>query len=443
MEHHGHPHYLLGNMNKYKCTRVLYIIEAALEYFFALMLTGAYIAKVGSAIGMSDALVGVLSTASTLGCAFQLFALFLANKKPVKHWVFICHTINQLFFTAVWLIPYFNLPNQFKIVAFMVALIGGWIINHIINSPKISWFMSTVDDRKRGSFTAKKEMVSLISGMIFTLTMSYVIDKFEANGNLRGAFLIGGLVMLALTVGHSLTLIFAYERPAKKEERQESAVASIKSLLGNKLFLQVLVFTTLSTVVGSIAAPFFGTYQINELGFSLTYVSLIGAMYVGVRCVASIFMGRYADKTSFTNMLNVAHLFLILGYIVMIFTTPANGKWMYPLFGAFFAAIHGAGYASGMINIIYDTVDKSQRTGAFALYNAISGLIGFATTLVCSNVVTKIQENGDKIFGMSLYAQQFLSAVTVVVIVVLLIYLNCVLKKSMARAKAEKQNTEN
>ena len=71
--------YLVGNMNKYKRTRVLYILEAALEYFFALMLTGAYIAKVATEIGMSDSLVGILSTASTLGCTFQLFAIFLAT----------------------------------------------------------------------------------------------------------------------------------------------------------------------------------------------------------------------------------------------------------------------------------------------------------------------------------------------------------------------------
>lgn len=263
----------LDYMNKYKRTRMLYILEAALEYFFSLMLTGAYIAKVASAIGMSDGLVGVLSAANTLGCTFQLFAIFLANKKSVKHWVFISHTINQLFFTTVWLIPLLNLPKNFKIVAFIVALVGGWIINHIINSPKINWFMSMVDDRKRGSFTAKKEMFSLVSGMVFTLTMSTVIDRFEARGNLRTAFLIGGLTMLVLTILHSLTLIFSYERPAKTEKNQNKASDLFRALLKNRSLRHVLIFTTMGSVSASVSFPFLGTYQNNELGFSLSFVS--------------------------------------------------------------------------------------------------------------------------------------------------------------------------
>ena len=434
MEHHAHQHYHIGNMNKYKRTRLLYIIEAALEYFFFLMLTGAYIAKVGSAIGMSDGLVGVLSTASTLGCTFQLFALFLANKKPVKHWVFVCHIINQLFFTAVWLIPFFNLPHQLKIVAFMVALMGGWIINHIINSPKISWFMSTVDDSKRGSFTAKKEMFSLASGMIFTLTMSSVIDRLEAKGDLRTAFLIGGLTMLGLTVAHSLTLVFSYERPAKSAEKQGNATDSIKALLKNKALRYVLIFAVICRIEASIAYPFFGTYQNNELGFSLTFVSIIGAVHVVVRCLASIFMGKYADRTSFVDMLNISYVFALIGYGIMIFTTPANGKWAFTLFYTLFAIFH-AGFGNGIMNLIYDTVDKSQRTGAYALYNATSGIIGFLTTLICSSFVSKIQTNGNQIFGFSMYAQQFLSAITVIVTTVLLLYLNLFLKKQVRRAR--------
>ncbi len=429
MEHHQNRFYMIGSMNKYKRTRLLYILEAALEYFFSLMLTGAYIAKVASSIGMSDSLVGILSTASTLGCTFQLFALFLSNKKPVKRWVLVSHTINQLFFSAVWLIPLFELPKTLKIVAFIVALLGGWCINHVINSPKISWFMSTVDDRKRGSFTAKKEMFSLVSGMAFTLTMSAIIDDLEAKGDLRTAFLVGGLTMVGLTVLHSLTLILSYERPAKKQELKTNAKESLKGLLKNRELRRVLIFTTTGTMTSSIAYPFFGTYQNNELGFTLSFISAITILHVIVRCLTSVFLGRYADRTSFVKMLNVAYIFGMIGFGVMIFTVPENGKWMFPIFYAVFYAAFQAGYGNGKMNLVYDTVDKNQRTGAFALYNAIGGVAGFLTTLLCSVIVTKIQENGNKIFGIPIYAQQFLSAITVLLMLVSLLYLNFVLIK--------------
>ena len=435
MEHHVNNHYLHGDMSRYKRTRGLYIIEAALEYFFSLMLTGAYIAKVASAIGMSDALVGILSTASTLGCTFQLFALFLANKRPVKHWVFISHTINQLFFTAVWFIPLFDMNAGAKTVIFMVALIGGWIINHVINSPKISWYMSMVDNRKRGSFTSKKEMFSLVSGMIFTLTMSSIIDNLEAAGNIRTAFLVGGLTMLGLTVAHSLTLIFSYERPPKKNEITVSSADAIKKLLKNQKLRYVIVFATLVGISGGIAIPFYGTYLINELGFSLTFISVLGIVHVGVRCLASVFMGKYADKTSFVNMLNVVSVFRLLGLAVMIFCVPKNGVIAYTLYYVILEAIFQAGYGNGIMNLVYDTVDKNERTGAFALYNVFIGLTGFLTTLLCSTAVSAIQANGNTVFGISMYAQQFLSAVSALIAVLAMIYMNVILKKKFKKEK--------
>ena len=435
MEHHISQHYDHGIMGKYKRTRALYIIEAALEYFFSLLLTGAYIAKVASAIGMSDALVGILSTASTLGCTFQLFALFLANKRPVKHWIFVSHTVNQLFFTAVWFIPLFNINMGAKIIIFMVALMGGWIINHVINSPKISWYMSMVDNRKRGSFTAKKEMFSLVSGMIFTLTMSAVIDSLEAAGNMRTAFLVGGITMLTLTVAHSLTLIFSYERPPKRGESAVGSMSAISKLFHNKRFGYVLVFATVGRMATSIAHPFFGTYQINELGFSLTFVSAIGVVHVAVRCLASVFLGKYADRTSFVDMLNVAYVFHFVGLVVMIFCTPVNCMIVYTLYYAVLEAIFQAGFGNGVMNLVYDSVDNNERTSAFALYNALSGLAGFTTTVLCSTVVTKIQANGNTVLGISMYAQQFLSALAAAVVLGIIVYMNLFLKKKFRKEK--------
>ena len=43
-----------------KRNRILYIIEAALEYFVSIAVSGAYLACLTTAIGISDALTGVL-----------------------------------------------------------------------------------------------------------------------------------------------------------------------------------------------------------------------------------------------------------------------------------------------------------------------------------------------------------------------------------------------
>ena len=146
----------------YKRSRFLYILEATFEYFISLLVTGAYLAKLTDAIGMNDTMTGILTSFVSLGCGFQIIAIFLANKRPVKRWVTVLHSLNQLAFALIYLVPFINLSSTAKVVIFIAFLLIGHIINNVVNSPKINWFMSLVDDKKRGSFTASKEMVSLI-----------------------------------------------------------------------------------------------------------------------------------------------------------------------------------------------------------------------------------------------------------------------------------------
>ena len=68
----------MEDLEKYKTSRFLYILEAAFEYFISLLVGGAYLAKVTSAIGISDSITGVLNSFVSLGFCFQLFAIFLA-----------------------------------------------------------------------------------------------------------------------------------------------------------------------------------------------------------------------------------------------------------------------------------------------------------------------------------------------------------------------------
>ncbi len=80
--------------DKYKTSRFLYVLEATFEYFISILVTGAFLAKITSSIGINDTLTGILASFVSLGCGFQLIAIFLVNKRPVKRWVTLLHSIN-------------------------------------------------------------------------------------------------------------------------------------------------------------------------------------------------------------------------------------------------------------------------------------------------------------------------------------------------------------
>lgn len=404
--------------DEYRTTRFLYLLEAAFEYFISLLLTGAYIAKVAGAIGLSDSTVGIVTSIVALGTSFQFFAVFLSHKFPVKRWVTVFHTINQILLSCVWLTPLFPVGKELKAVLFIAFLLVGYAINHIINSPKINWLMATVDDKNRGRFTAKKEMVSLIGGSIFTYLMGNVFDYFEAQGNQKTAFLIGAVTMLILAMLHTLTLVFSKEKPVEKKPI-ESPAKEISSLLRNRRLRAVVLIGALYNISSGISYSFYGTYQVNELGFSMSFIAIMSAAHTVVRCICSVVLGRYADRHSFSSMLRWSFGMLFVGELVMAFTVPANGYIFYSIFFVLFYAVFGAGYANGVMNLTYDTVTKEQRVSAFALYNCACGIMGFLASIPGSLIVKTVQKNGNQLFGHTVYAQQILAVIAAALVGIL------------------------
>ena len=383
----------------YKTSRILYILEATFEYFISMLVMGAYLAKITSSIGISDTLTGILTSFVSLGCGFQIIAIFLANKRPVKRWVTILHSINQLAFALIYLVPFIKLTKVAKIVLFIAFLLIGHIINNVVNSSKINWFMSLVDDNKRGCFTANKEMVSLIGGMVFSFAMGAIIDHFEAIGNQNGVFIVCGLSVFGLMLLHSATLILSKEKPVEEKEKISNKQL-LCELIKDKNLFKVILISVLWNVVNYSSTPFYGSYQIKELGFTMTFVSILSAAYAVVRTVFSKPMGKFADKYSFAKMLNICFIIMLVGFGLNMFTVPENGKILYTIY-YMLNAVAMAGINSATINLIYDYVDKEKRIGALALKSTLAGFAGFFTTLLVSPLVSYIQENGNSFLGCS------------------------------------------
>lgn len=422
--------------DEYKLSRVFYIIEAALEYFISVLVGGAYLAKITSAIGMSDSLTGILTSFVSLGCGFQLIAIFLANKRPVKRWVTVLHSVNQLFFALIYLVPFVKISKTAKIVTFILFLLLGHVINNVVNSPKINWFMGLVDDNKRGRFTANKEIVSLLGGIVFTFLIGRVIDGCEARGDVNSAFIFCGVGIFVLAVLHTLTLLFSKEKEVGQEEKRPT-MELLKELLKDKDLFKVILVSVLWNVAHYATTPFYGTYQNKELGFSMTFISALAAAYAICRSLFSRVMGRYADKYSFTKMLGVCFVVEAVAFAINVFTVPENGKIFYTTYYMLYA-VGMAGINSGAINLIYDYVDKEKRVGALALKSTLAGFTGFFTTLLVSALVKNIQDNGNVFLGMQVYAQQVASAIGVIATLVTLLYVNLIVKK--IQSKREESN---
>ena len=194
-----------------KRSRIMYIFEAALEYYVSILVAGSFLATLTKELGFSDSLTGILSSVISLGCLFQLLSLSIRPKRA-KKLVLILSVINQILFMMLYVIPVTNLSSSLKTVLFVVFIFLAYLIYNFAHPKKINWLMSLVDDSKRGSFTANKEIVSLTSGIAFSFIMGAVIDYFREAGNIKAAFVLTAFVIFALMILHTLTMLFAVEK---------------------------------------------------------------------------------------------------------------------------------------------------------------------------------------------------------------------------------------
>ena len=410
-----------------KRSRFLYILEAALEYFISIAVTGSFLATLTKELGLSDSLTGILSAITSLGCLFQLFSLSIQRAR-VKKFVIVFSMINQLLFLSFYVIPLTGFHSNIKISLFVIAICLAYLIYNIAHPKKTSWLMSLVDEHHRGIFTAHKEMLSLVSGMLFSFGMGAVIDHFSSIGNIRAAFILSATVIFVLMALHSLTMIFSVE-PEMPQRPAKNMKEIIKGLVKNKRLLHITVIFLLYYISTSVSTPFFGTYQINELGLNLKFISGIAIFGSVSRILVSKFWGNYADRKTFPVMVEKCFIFLAFAQVCVIFAVPSTGKLMFILY----SILHGiamGGINSSLTNLIFECIPREQGADALAVTHACAGLTGFLTTLCISPLVSHIQHNGNTLFGLNIYAQQVVTVIALVFTLLLICYIRRVFIKA-------------
>ncbi len=391
----------------YRRGKTGYIIEAALEYLISILVTGSFLATLTAQLGLADGLTGVLSSFISLGCLFQLLSMAL-HRPRMKRFVVWMSLLNQLLFMLLFFVPLLGFPKPVKTAVFIGAILAAYILYNIAHPKKIYWLMSLIRDKERGIFTAQKEMISLASGIVFSFGMGAVVDHYRDAGNPRAALLVCGATVFVLMLAHTATMLLTPEKPQAAPAEQGNPLRSASRLLRDPSIRRVIGVFILWYIAQYSAIPFYGTYQIHELGFSLKLVSLITVVTSVVRICFSRLWGRCADKTSFAAMMHHCLLIMCAAFFAAAFAAPATGLVAFGLY-AVFSGIANAGVNSALINLVYDYVDTEQRADALALCQAFAGLVGFLATLVLSPLVTAVQRLSPTLFGRPVYAQQLLS----------------------------------
>ncbi len=419
-------------MNKdiYKTSRICYVIEETSHYLITLLITGAYLAKLTLSLGFSDSLTALLGSFVNLGCVFQLLAIAIFKRGSVKKKVTIIYTINEFLFALLYLTPFLKTGSGSRTAVFIFFLFGGYFLLNIVSSPKTSWFMALIPDKRRGRFTAYKEGVSLITGIVFRFSMGLLIDHFDMTGNTTASFITCGLVVFTLMIIHTLSLVFSKEKVVESDDAKNLSFFKItKELLCDKNTFSIIALSILWASCNAFTTPFLGTYQIKELGFNMSYVAVLSAVYSVTRIISSMFLGRYADKNSFSKMLRICYILVSASFVAITFTVPKNGHIMYLVYEMLMAAAMG-GINSAEINLVFDLVAPDKRRSALSVKHTFGGIFGFTATLIATPFLSFLQSANLSLFGIDVYAQQVLAFISFLLTLVLIMYVSKLIAKN-------------
>ncbi len=425
--------------------RTAYIIEAAVEYFISLLVTDAFITNLLTQNGVSDAATGIIIQFASFAFVAQLFSLFYRRNGKMKMWITGLHLINQILFAILYMVPGIGLPQNIKVVLIVTMFLGGHIVSNIISPYKMSWFMSFVDDKARGIFTANKEIVSLLGGMIFTLVMGNRVDYYMEAEKYSIAFTLCGVTILVLAFIHFLSVIIVRDYDLSESNNNNNNSNSnddvhlfeyIKSFMKNDGFLKAILAVVIWHIVTGFSVSFYGSYKLNTLGFSLSDSALLSSVSALTRVLFSRFMGRFADKNSWSKLLFLCFSIVAVAFGANMFVIPGHLKIMFIVYSIVYG-ISMAGINGGLTNIMFDFVPHNQRSTALGISNSLGGLVSFVTALLGGYILSVVQNSSEEkmlaidLFGttIKMYGQQVLSVISFVVCVLLVIYMKTIILK--------------
>lgn len=415
------------NLPEYKRSRSAYKTQCTIEYFISLLVTDAFLAKLLSSIGISDTIIGIISSFITLAFVIQFMSIYLVKVKvSTKKLVIFFDTISILFFMLLYVIPFLPIGRTQKTILVVISVIAAYAGKYLISSICFKWANSFVDPKHRAEYSAVKEMISLFSGMIFTLVIGYVIDKYEAIGNLSGGFLFIATSILILNISNFICLCMI-----KKEEAPEDSTIPLKDVfkntIANKDFRNIIILTVLWDVARYFTVGFMGIFKTKELMMSLLLVQIVNTLANFARMIISKPFGRYSDRHSFAKGFRMALCIAAIAFFINMFTTEKT--WVFVIIYTILYNCSVAGTNQNSFNITYSYVDEKYITQAMAIKNCIGGLFGFLASVIAGYLLKIIQANDNMIFGIHIYGQQVFSGISFLITSIAIIFLKKVIEK--------------
>lgn len=405
------------------------MIQCTTEYFISILVADVYLAKLLSSIGISDSLVGIISSFITLSFVVQILSLFLFKGNiSAKKLTLALDTTSIFLFAFMYTVPFLPLDKTTKTILLMVSILLAYICKYLILNIFYKWANSYVEPTKRARFSANKETLSLLFGMIYTAVIGYIVDCFDNAGNSDGSFLFIATAILILNLCNFISIMFIKKDSNDEKPNVKVPLSGIlKKTLYNKNFRSIIIVTILWSIARYFTAGFMGIFKYKDLMMSVLSVQIINIVASLFRMLISKPIGIYSDRNSYAKGFKLGIFLAAAGFFINIFTTRTTWFLIVPY--TILMTCSAAGTNQNSYSMVYSYVDSEYIVYAMAIKNCIGGLFGFGASILGGKFLDIVQANNNAIFGVHMYGQQLLSSISFIITVFCVIYIRKVVEK--------------
>ncbi len=347
-----------------------------------------YITPYAVAIGMSNLLVGVLSSLPALIGGFsQLESVDLIGKTSRKKIVISSVALQAFMWLPVIGVGYayfFRGLSTFYSSLLLILFYTLLVSAGAFGGPAWNSWMKDLISKNANSYFGKRSGVAGTVGLVSTFLAGILLSYLQPFGTFYGFLAIFSIAF----AGRSFSLYLFSKKYEPKMDKQDGAYFSFFQFLrkmSHNNFGHFVIFSSLISFAVAIASPFFSVYMLKNLGFGYVPYTLIITVPIVVTLITLPLWGKFGDKYGNIETLKICGSMIFLIPLLWFAAPLIQEERMlviYLVAVETFSAIVWAGFGLATATFIFYAVTKEKLHLCFAYSHILNSLGAFLGALL-------------------------------------------------------------
>ena len=279
------------------------------------------------ALGATDFVYAVLLAVPYIAKFMQLITSYIVERtRKRRELMLIFGLASRLSWILVALVPYF-VPMQAQTVRIWSILILVLLLSCMgafIDTSFTSLIADIVPMRIRGRYFSARQRMTMISGIVAGVVMSWLLDRFTADGSLAGYTIV--FILAGIFGAGDIACFFWVSWPPMPEphpgQEKESFPHMMREVLSNRSYMKLIALITIWIFAVNISTPFYNVQMLGPMAMSYTEINFLATIVsnVATLLLASVWggvMDRYGNK-AFTRVFTLLAGFRCCGCLPAI-----------------------------------------------------------------------------------------------------------------------------